>query len=432
VVIRIAPGPDRVDPLPMPETLATIMREPLTRRCWADTGYLLVGLFTGIFSFTFVVTGFSTAVGLVIVWIGLPLGVLVAYGDRWWCGIERNRVATVLRRPVHAPYVTPRGEGRVRRWLSVLGDRQTWLDGLWMFLALPLGIVGFVVAVTVWSVVLALLSGPIWIWSAGGWVTRHDVLLSIVSPFVAVPAAVIAAWLVRGLASGRAGLAALTLAPGRAEVLERRVRTLSETRAGAVDAAVSELQRVERDLHDGAQARLVALAMDLGLAEQRLAHADADTALEHVANARGQARAAMAELRDLVRGIGPSILQDRGLDAALTALVAGRNPPVDLRVELRGGQVGAREIAAYFVVAETLANARKHARATQITVRAWEDPDQQLLLEIADDGVGGADPEAGSGLAGLRKRVAALDGTLTVSSPPGGPTVVRAELPCVS
>jgi signal transduction histidine kinase len=186
---------------------------------------------------------------------------------------------------------------------------------------------------------------------------------------------------------------------------------------------------VERDLHDGAQARLVALAMDLGMAEQRLAQADPQTAMEHVAAARGQARAAMAELRDLVRGIGPSILTDRGLDAALTALVAGRNPPVQLTVELPDKDVAARETAAYFVVAEALANARKHAQASAISVHVYEDGRRMLIAEIVDDGVGGADPDGGSGLTGLRKRVAALDGTLSIGSPPGGPTTVRAELP---
>jgi signal transduction histidine kinase len=224
-------------------------------------------------------------------------------------------------------------------------------------------------------------------------------------------------------------MSARLLGPRRSQILEQRVHTLAETRAGAIDAAVSELQRVERDLHDGAQARLVALAMDLGLAEQRLAHADPETAMEHVASARGQARAAMAELRELVRGIGPSILQDHGLDAALTALVTGRNPPVELHVELPDAAAGPREIAAYFVVAEALANARKHAEASRIWVHAWEDAGGRLLVEVRDDGVGGASTDRGSGLSGLHKRVAALDGTLAVTSPAGGPTTVRAELP---
>jgi signal transduction histidine kinase len=213
----------------------------------------------------------------------------------------------------------------------------------------------------------------------------------------------------------------------RERSLVARVDELTRTRGGAIDAQEAELARIERDLHDGAQARLVALSMDLGLAEQKLAQADPETALTHVAEARGQARAAMAELRDLVRGIGPSILQEHGLDAALTALAAGRTPAVDLRVDVPRGPVGRRETAAYFVVAEALANARKHAHADHIGVTVADRG--RLVVEVTDDGIGGADANAGTGLAGLAKRVAALDGQLTVTSPPGGPTTVRAELP---
>jgi signal transduction histidine kinase len=213
----------------------------------------------------------------------------------------------------------------------------------------------------------------------------------------------------------------------RERSLVARVDELTRTRGGAIDAQAAELARIERDLHDGAQARLVALSMDLGLAEQKLAQADPETALAHVAEARGQARAAMAELRDLVRGIGPSVLQEHGLDPALTALVAGRRPAVDLRVDVPRGPAGRRETAAYFVVAEALANARKHAHADRITVTVTDRG--RLVVEVNDDGIGGADAAAGTGLAGLAQRIAALDGELTVTSPPGGPTTVRAELP---
>ncbi len=427
---RIARGRPAGDPLPVPPTLATVCRRPLTVACWRETLYLVVSLVTGIAAFTFFVTGASLALGMIILVVGLPLAAVIAHVDRWWCGLERLRTASVLRHPVAGVYVTPRGEGAIVRLLSVLGDRQTWLDALWMLVSLPLGVLAFTVAVTVWTTTLALLTLPIWAWSVPGWIHAHVVLVSIAGPLVAPGAAIAAAWVVRGTALLQAEVAAALLGPGR-RVLEERVQTLSETRAGAVDAATSELQRVERDLHDGAQARLVALAMDLGMAEQRLAQADPDTALEHVSNARGQAQAAMAELRALVRGIGPSILQDRGLDAALTALVSGRTPAVELAVELPGDVAGPRETAVYFVVAEALANARKHAGAGRISVHVWEGPSHELVAEIVDDGSGGADPE-GSGLAGLRKRVAALDGTLSVHSPPGGPTVVRAELPCAS
>ena len=407
------------------------MRRPLTADCWRETGFLLVSFVTGTIGFTLIVTVVSAAPGLAIVIIGLPILVLLAHLDRWWCGLERLRAGRFLRRAIPARYRPPRGDGRIARWLSVLSDPQTGYDALWMFAAFPLGLVGFILAITTWTVVPALLTAPIWLWSIPGWIHAHDVGFSIIAPLLAVPVAVAGAWLIRGWALGQATLAALLLGPSRAE-LERRVETLSETRAGALDAAVTELQRVERDLHDGAQARLVALAMDLGMAEQRLAQADAGTALEHVSSARSQARAAMTELRDLVRGIAPSILNDRGLDAALTALVSGRNPPVELRVDVPARQATARETAAYFVVAEALANARKYAQASAISVWVHETREGELIVEVIDDGVGGADPDAGSGLTGLRKRVAALDGTLTITSPPGGPTTVRAELPCES
>jgi signal transduction histidine kinase len=428
----IAPSADRGDAFGMQPSLSTILRRPFTGGCWRDTRYLLVGFVLGTAGFAAVIAAVSTAVSFSILIIGLPAAVFVARFDRWWCGIERRRVERLRERPLPGVYAAPTGEHWITRALSVLRDRQVCFDALWMLVAFPLGLAGFLLTVLSSAAVIALLSAPIYEWSIPGWLHHHVVLFSILEPLLAFPAAVAAAWIVRGMALASTGTAIRLLGPNRTEVLERRVQTLSETRADAVDAAVTELQRVERDLHDGAQARLVALSMDLGMAEQKLAQADTETALEHVASARGQARAAMAELRDLVRGIGPSILTDRGLDAALTALVSGREPPVELRVELRGTDVGPREMAAYFVVAESLTNARKHAQASRISVRVWEDAADRLIVEVVDDGVGGADPDAGSGLRGLRKRVAALDGTLTVASPAGGPTTVRAEFTCES
>ena len=414
----------------MSPTLVTILRRPLTADCLRDTAYAVVAIVTGVVGFSFVISAASTAFSLAIVIVGLPLAVLVAHVDKWWCRFERTRAAQILGRPVTATYLPPRGDSRLGRWLSILSDPQTWYDGVWLIVSLPLGVATFALTASAWWAVFALLTQPIFDWSLPPGVDFAG--SSIVAPLLAPLVAVVGAWLVHGAVFVRARIAAALLGPRRADVLQQRVETLSETRAGAVDASVTELQRVERDLHDGAQARLVALAMDLGMAEQRLANADPATALEHVTAARGQARAAMADLRDLVRGIAPSILNDRGLDAALTALISGRNPPVELRVELRGTEVTARETAAYFVVAEALTNARKHAEATRISVRVWEDAADRLVAEVVDDGVGGADPESGSGLTGLRKRVAALDGTLTVTSPSGGPTMVRAELPCAS
>jgi signal transduction histidine kinase len=228
------------------------------------------------------------------------------------------------------------------------------------------------------------------------------------------------------MALAHAGLSRVLLRPTR----DARVEQLTESRAGAVDAAHDELQRIERDLHDGAQARLVALAMDLGMAERKVAD-DPDATRELIGEAREETLRALGDLRELVRGIGPSILRDRGLEAAIASLTAGRAQPIDVSVDVgqpRPSDV--QEAAAYFVVAESLANAAKHSGASRVSVRVWRDAGNRLVVECTDDGKGGADPAAGGGLSGLAKRVAALDGTLTVTSPPGGPTTIRAEIPC--
>jgi signal transduction histidine kinase len=210
---------------------------------------------------------------------------------------------------------------------------------------------------------------------------------------------------------------------------EHRIRRLEQTRAGAVDVQESELRRIERDLHDGAQARLVALGMSLGQAEQAL-ETDPNTARQLLSEARQGAREALEELRDLTRGIRPPILTDRGLEPAITALTAHTPLPVTLSVDAGGRYPSAVETAAYFTVAEALANAIKHANAQQIAI-CIEAAGGLLVAEVIDDGAGGADP-SGPGLTGLRQRVEALDGRLSVDSPAGGPTTVRAELPCES
>jgi len=208
--------------------------------------------------------------------------------------------------------------------------------------------------------------------------------------------------------------------------MENRIEELTTTRAGAVDAQDAELRRIERDLHDGAQARLVALGMSLGLAEQRL-DADPDGARQLLVEAKLGAREALEELRDLARGIHPPVLADRGLGAAVTALAA--RSPIEVSVSVVGERPPAAvESAAYFVTAEALANATKHAGAQHVEVRIARRSDN-LSVEVRDDGPGGADP-SGAGLTGLRRRVEALDGRLIVDSPAGGPTVIRAELPC--
>lgn len=220
------------------------------------------------------------------------------------------------------------------------------------------------------------------------------------------------------------------LLPGTKRDLVERVDVLTRTRSGALDAQAAELRRIERDLHDGAQARLVALSMQLGRAEQRLAGQDDTATYELVRQARQEASAAIAELRDLARGIAPPVLADRGLTAAAEAL-ARRSPMsvvVDSNVTERSLPVV--ETAAYFVVAESLTNVVKHSPGASATVRLRVERDR-LHVFVHDDGRGGAIPDGG-GLSGLRSRVEALDGTLTIESPLNGGTTIHAELPCAS
>jgi signal transduction histidine kinase len=212
----------------------------------------------------------------------------------------------------------------------------------------------------------------------------------------------------------------------REQQLAQRVDVLTRTRRGALDVQAAELRRIERDLHDGAQARLVSLTMQLGRAEERVADQPELAAL--LRGAREDAGLAIAELRDLARGIAPPILADRGLTAAIEAL--GRRSAIPVTVDADPDQrpLPVVETAAYFVVAEALTNVAKHAGGAAARVRVLR-AGEQLVIEVADDGPGGARPDGG-GLTGLRHRVEALDGTLTVTSPLGGGTTVRAELPC--
>jgi signal transduction histidine kinase len=237
-------------------------------------------------------------------------------------------------------------------------------------------------------------------------------------------------WAVPRLARWHARVCLAVLAPSPDEAMAQRVDVLTRSRADAVDAHGAELRRIERDLHDGTQARLVAIAMRLGVAREALA-ADPQTAARLLEQAHEGTEEAMAELRAVIRTIYPPILTDRGLTGAVTALAARAGVPVRLEVDDPGRLPAPVEAAAYFVVSEAVANAARHSGATDVVVRMAR-RDGMLSIEVGDDGVGGADEARGTGLAGLRSRVAALDGTVAVTSPPGGPTVIAAELPCGS
>jgi signal transduction histidine kinase len=232
------------------------------------------------------------------------------------------------------------------------------------------------------------------------------------------------------LARAHARICLAMLAPSPAERLSERVDVLTRTRTGVLDAHAAELRRIERDLHDGTQARLVAIAMRLGVARETLA-GDPEMTAELLREAHEGTEAAMAELREVVRTIYPPILADRGLAGALTSLATRPGLPVHLDVGDLGVIPAAVETVAYFTVAEALTNAAKHSRATRVTVRLDRHADR-MSIEVTDDGVGGADQSRGTGIAGIGRRVAALDGRIRLHSPPGGPTRLFAELPCGS
>jgi signal transduction histidine kinase len=248
---------------------------------------------------------------------------------------------------------------------------------------------------------------------------------------VAFVLAWIAPWLTIGAVSAHVWLAQRVLSPSRSDQLAERVQALTTSRARALDAADLERRRIERDLHDGAQQRLVALALDLGMARRKLECSDLDAAGALVAEAHEEAKRALVEIRDLVRGIHPAVLTDRGLDAAISAL-AGRCPvPVEIDVRLPERLSDTLESAAYFFVAEALTNVARHSRATSARVSAAVELGR-LLVEVQDDGVGAASWKVGTGLHGLADRLTAIDGRLGLRSPTGGPTVVSMEVPCAS
>jgi signal transduction histidine kinase len=407
----------------------------LAHRFWSDLTYQVSTLPASILAFMVVVTAFSLAAAAIGIIIGLPLLLAIFAIVRWNARLERKRAAWAIGSPVGEAY--RRREGNwLRRLRVVASDPQSWKDLAWLTVVGTLGFVAAVVTITAWTTVAGLIVLPAWYWSLPNdgldfGVLRADTLgeaflFGTDLGLLAVPVVYV---IVRWMSEGLRRLSKALLSPSREAALEARVGELAATRAGAVDAAAAELQRIERDLHDGAQARLVALALDLGLAEERFER-DPDGARELVGEAREEAKRALAELRDLARGMRPSLLAERGLGPALTALAARSPVPASVDLDVPAALPQALENATWFVVSEAHANAGKHSGAQRALVHVGRAGDR-LVVEVVDDGRGGARAD-GDGLTGLRKRVEALDGTLAVTSPAGGPTSIRAELPCAS
>jgi signal transduction histidine kinase len=408
----------------------------MSPRRWArELAFHVAGCLTSVAGFTLWITGVSVSLSLLLVYVGIFTTLASFWAFRWFARLERHRAALVLGAPIDERYRVP---PPASRWLDRLKvharDPGTWKDFTWTGLCGVLGFAISVAAVSAWASVLYLVSLPIWYWAPNhpmelGLYDVDTLPVALGTAGIGLVLVPVCGLLVRGLTLLELAMMVPLLRPSREQELSERVEVLTTTRAGAVDAQAAELQRIERDLHDGAQARLVALAMSLGMAEDKLA-SDPEQARALLAEARGEAKTALQELRDLARGIHPPILTDRGLEAAITALAARSPLSVSIDATLPDRLPPAVEAAAYFVVAEALANASKHSAADHVLVRLARSGDA-LVVEVADDGAGGADPQ-GSGLVGLSRRVQALDGSLRVVSPPGGGTTLHAEVPCGS
>ncbi|MBA0050122.1 sensor histidine kinase [Streptomyces sp. AJS327] len=328
--------------------------------------------------------------------------------------------------------------GQVERCIRLLKDPATWRDVVWLLVdatagflcalippgLLVYGIEGFVVFAGVWRV----LQGGYWY----GFVPVTGFGSAVICACLGSVLLLLCYRLSHHLVHAHFLLARAFIAPGREALLAERVERLYATRHDAVDSSASELRRIERDLHDGAQARLVAMGMSLGTIEA-LVEKDPARAKELIAQARQNSAEALTELRDLVRGIHPPVLAERGLPDAVRALALRMRTPVEVDVEVSARFEEPVESAAYFAVSEVLTNAVKHAQATRIWIDIHYSADEGGMLRIAvtDDGRGGADLTAGSGMAGIERRLGQFDGILAVSSPPGGPTLVTMEIPAV-
>ncbi len=409
------------------------------RRLGRDSAYALTSLPLAVPAVVLVTILVAAGLGLLVILVGLPilaLGILTARG---FAHLERRRLgrltATAM---VHPVYLTAEaGDGIVRRLFRPAGDRQSWLDVVWVLVAVLTSTISWSIAVAWWA---AALGGPTY----GLWeqlvprgtdpVTLASLLglgTSETADIWVISAIGVVALLTLPVALRAAALLNSTLARdllcGRAE-LQQEVRRSEAGRAAGRAAEAESLRRLERDIHDGPQQRLVRLSMDLGRARSQLDQ-DPERARATIDGALTQARDTVEELRSLSRGIAPPVLVDRGMEAALREAVARSMVPTTLTYEAPASLPAHIENAAYFVVTESLTNIAKHSEATRASVSLVV-RDGRAAVTVEDDGRGGAQFTPEGGLAGLAQRARAVDGTLELTSPPGGPTVIRTELPC--
>ena len=419
------------------DMLGSLLRPWRTSATWRAAAHVALDAPMGALLFA---ATFPLAVVSVSLIVLFPLAVLASYllfiSAHGTAAIERTRYAALLDLQLLDASPPLTGSTWWQRHKQRLGSAGRWKEVGHGLISYPVGILTTSLLFSVWCGSIACVLLPFLVTSLPGGIARFG--LFDVGPSTAwiagiigvVGLAVIAPWVTLGLAELDRQLGRWLL--GRTERAEfaERVDALESSRIAAVDSAEAERRRIERDLHDGAQQRLIAVAMDLGVARQRLDD-DPEAARALLSDAHDEVKAAMKELRDLVRGIHPVILEDRGLDAALSAVVARSNVPVRLVVDVSPRPEPSIESAAYFIVSEAIVNITRHAHASSATVEIAR-RGGRLTISVSDDGIGGADPLGGTGLQGLSERVAGLGGWMQVVSPPGGPTSLFVEVPCES
>jgi signal transduction histidine kinase len=418
-----------LDDAPSRHVLRRFAGVPFAAATWKHVVYLLLAFPLGIVYFVALAVGVSLGIGLAIIWVGLPILLLTALAWRAAAGLERLLARTLLDLRIPAPAHMGPGLTVWQRVKLLLRDPVTWKSLVFVALKLPLGIVGFAAIVGLGFVTLVLAFAPAIV--AFTPVTFFGWIMNTPAEAVPmVPVGILGLFLLLNLANGLTWLyglfARVMLGPSSIQ-LRDRVDDLRHARARIIEATDAERRRLERDLHDGAQQRLVALSLTLGLAESRL-KSDPAAAAPLVAQAREEAKLAVQELRELARGLHPAVLSDRGLEPALEALAARAPVPVTVTGVPEARLPRPVEAAVYFVTAESLTNIAKYAEATAARVAVSVNHDI-VRLEVTDDGCGGADPAGGTGIAGLRDRVEALDGHLMVLSPRGAGTTIVAEMP---
>jgi len=420
-----------------PNPIRAFALSPIHPATWNANAAIALGLAMGIGSFATIATLASGGLATVLAGVGIIVVALAIEGSRLVARIERSRafLGEPIRPAAH-PYRPLRG-GILDVLRAEFADESRWRDVLYVAINLPLSIIEFFVATIAWLLALALLTTPIWYDAVAGGslpgllgpLSSHDLAIVLVRALAGLALLPVAASLSQLLIALHRSVVAGLLCTTESRELRRQVETLKQSRSAVLDVEASELHRIERDLHDGAKQRLVMLTIDLGLASERI-DADPGAAKQLILEGQEQAREALAEIRNLVRWIAPSILLDRGLVPAVES-ISGRGPvPTVLISNLAPGErlLPATERAAYFVVTEALANVAKHSGADRCEVRIRRE-EGRLVIEVWDDGGGGARVEPGGGLAGLASRIAGVDGTFSVSSPAGGPTLIGAEIP---